>query len=392
MLKRFIEGDNKEMNDEIELVPGQFSLSRSGQGMLRLIAPVKSTSCFNAAGDKSAVADEITPKPGEFLHARFRALSKIYIEDYCVDFRKDDVLERSAPLLKNQTVYADHNVSIHNWLGVVINSFWDKVSDPAGVDADIIIDTTLNPKIARGLTIQPPAIHSASVTTFFYWSKSHPDLNDFDFFMNLGDEVDGEIVRVIVDEIIQYGELSLVWQGADPHAKRKLQASVNQIRLHPHQSFPSISAEQEQGGETMDQAQEIQKLQEQIATLQAEKDAATKTGEELQAKITALEKDAASGKKYRDKLVGETESLYRLLRGESANDEHIEKLIRNAPVENLEMQKSDYETLLGDKLSFNCPHCGKKIEGLRRSAENPVDKEKKEDPETAKKEAEQHKV
>jgi len=391
MFKRFVEGDNKEMNDEIELVPGQFSLSRSGRGMLRLIAPVKSTSCPSAAVDQSAAA-EYAAKPGEFLHVRFRALSKVYIEDYCVDFRKDDVLERSAPLLKNQTVYADHNVSIHNWLGVVINSFWDKGSDPAGVDADIIIDTTLNPKIARGLTIQPPAIHSASVTTFFYWSKSHPDLDDFDFFMQLGDEVDGEIVRAIVDEIINYGELSLVWQGADPHAKRKLSAARDQIRLHQFKSVESISATGGKGGIAMDQAQEILTLQEQLATLQAEKDAAVKTGDELRVNLAALEKDAESGKKYREGLVTQTESLYRLLKGESANDEHIEKLIRNAPVENLEMLKSDYETLLGDKLSFNCPHCGKKIEGLRRSAEAPAGKEKKEDPETARKEAEQHKV
>jgi cell division protein FtsB len=368
--------------DTLDLIPGQYSLSKNGTGKIRLIALVESGTAVQQP-PRSSPSQPLAPSDSEFFRARFRALSQIIIENYAIDFTQEGVLEKSVPLLKNQTVYTDHNVDVHNWIGVVENSLWDKESSPAGVDADIKIDKQNNPKIVRGLTIDPPAIHSCSVTVFFTWHKSHPDLSDdfFDpdsFWWLLGTEKDGELVRVIVDEITQYGELSLVWQGADPYAKRKLQSRLKSIK--DNFGFRASNFEiKNQGGLMTDQ--EIKAMQEANATLQKE-------NQTFKAENETLKPSSALGKKYLDQLRKETESLYRLLKADKADEQYVKTMIQTAPAENLETLKKDFETSLAQKTTFTCPHCQKPIAGLRASHETkPADDDK-----ATKIDADQHKV
>ena len=71
--------------------------------------------------------------------------------------------------------------------------------------------------------MKPPAIHSTSMTVLFEFEYSHPDIaleSKWKFFDLLGEEVDGEIVRLVVTKIHEYWEASLVFQGADRLAKK----------------------------------------------------------------------------------------------------------------------------------------------------------------------------
>jgi hypothetical protein len=339
----------------IELIPDQFSLSLNGFARIRLIASLQSVSAQPPVA--SASSNPLPASDAEFYRVRFRALSQIYIEDYCLDMTKPGMLEKSASLLKNQTVYTDHRVSVQNWIGVVENSFWDGASNPPGIDADLKIDIKENPKIVRGLSIQPPAIHSCSVQYFCLWSKSHPDLNIDEFLDRLGTEFNGQIVRFIIDEITNYGELSLVWRGADPNAKRKLQSRLNSEFRIPHSEPQNFN----QGGQ-VDEKQ-IKELQANFEALQKEKG-------DLTTKIASLEKDATLGRQYADELRQKAESLYRLTKGDSANQAFIDAMIKTAPLENVKVLMAEYETQLND--SFVCPHCQKKITGLRASIETPA--------------------
>ncbi len=165
--------------------------------------------------------EDLRPKESDFIFARFRALSKAYLPSHYIDFSKGDVLKESVPLLKGQTVYPDHVHRVEGWLGVVTESEWDETLRPnaPGVNTVWKIDALANPKIARGLMMKPPALHSSSVYVIFEWEKSHPELNGYKFWDFLGEEFEGHIVCIVATKIHAYWEHSLVWQGADQAAK-----------------------------------------------------------------------------------------------------------------------------------------------------------------------------
>ncbi|HEV2762049.1 MAG TPA: hypothetical protein VGV38_03560 [Pyrinomonadaceae bacterium] len=171
--------------------------------------------------------DDVMPKPGDYIYPLFRALSAVLITGYWIDFSRPGVLEESVPLLYGQTVFKNHSFyDVERWLGVVNQSVWDAEGAQAGgvpgINAELKIDWKANPLIARGLLMEPPAIHSVSVTVETEFEYSHPDIVQEDrwkFFDLLGEEVNGQIVRFIVTKIISYWEISLVFKGADDLAK-----------------------------------------------------------------------------------------------------------------------------------------------------------------------------
>lgn len=179
--------------------------------------------------------DQVVPKDSDYIYPLFRALSAAIIPGYWVDFSKPGVLEKAVPLFMGQTVYKNHGepaglwgcrqFDVEKWLGSVSQAVWDakgeKVSGVPGVNVEMKIDALMNPRIARGLLMKPPAIHSCSETVIFDYDYSHQDLVDQErFWRMLGEEVEGSIVRFIVTEIISLQELSLVFQGADQIAKQ----------------------------------------------------------------------------------------------------------------------------------------------------------------------------
>lgn len=170
--------------------------------------------------------EDIKPKDSDYIYPLFRALSQGVVAGYWLDYSTPGMLEAAVSLLQGQTVYTDHVYwRVENWVGSVNNAFWDAEGAASGgvpgINAELKIDAILNPKIARGLLMKPPAIHSVSVTVVFEYEFSHPQLVEERRFWNLlGEEVDGEIVRLIVTKIIDFYEISLVYQGADRIAKR----------------------------------------------------------------------------------------------------------------------------------------------------------------------------
>lgn len=171
--------------------------------------------------------EDVMPSEGDYIAVDFRAISKTVVPGHWIDWTRDGVLEESVPLLLGATVYPNHDYyDINGWLGAVANVEWDAEGKAAngvpGINARYKIDALMNPRIARGLMMTPPAIHSTSMTVLFEFEYSHPDMAAEDrwkFFKNLGEEIDGEIVRLIVTKINEYWEASLVFQGADRLAK-----------------------------------------------------------------------------------------------------------------------------------------------------------------------------
>lgn len=173
-------------------------------------------------------ADDLTPKDEDFIYPIFRCLSATLLwKGYKpIDFSKPGVLKASMNKLIGQTINVDHETALGNGIGVVKSVAWqesytvDGVTIPAGINGEFMIDGKSNPRIARGTQSKPPIIHSNSVSVRFSWEPSHKlDSND-EFYQKLGQRDEkGNLYRLIVTEILQYSETSLVAHGADAYAQ-----------------------------------------------------------------------------------------------------------------------------------------------------------------------------
>lgn len=173
--------------------------------------------------------EDLTPQDTEFIEPMFRLLSATIVsKNYNpTDFSKNGVLKASMPLLLGQTVNCDHETNIGNAIGAVSKVVWQDAykygnfTIPAGINGILKIDGKANPRIARGIMMDPPSIHSNSVTVSFKWDKSHPNLSDEDFYRKLGSYDDkGVMVCRVVTEVVRYLETSLVSHGADTFAQK----------------------------------------------------------------------------------------------------------------------------------------------------------------------------
>ena len=172
--------------------------------------------------------EDLKPEADTFIRPTYRALSKVIVRRRTnpVDFSKGTVLKDSMPLLMRHTVHVDHETSIGNAVGSIASvAFQEKynangVTVPAGINAELLIDGKSHPNIARKIMMEPPAIHSASVTVRFGWEPSHKFEDVREFLHKIGQfGEDGQLIRRIVTEIKAYNEISLVGHGADPFAQ-----------------------------------------------------------------------------------------------------------------------------------------------------------------------------
>lgn len=173
--------------------------------------------------------EDLTPKDNEFITPMFRLLSETIVsKNYNpTDFSQNGVLKASMKLLLGQTVNCDHETNIGNAIGAVSKVVWQEAykdgsfTIPGGINGVLKIDGKANPRIARGILMDPPSIHSNSVTVQFRWDKSHPEMDDRDFYEKLGTyDEKGNMVRRIVTEVVRYMETSLVSHGADSFAQK----------------------------------------------------------------------------------------------------------------------------------------------------------------------------
>lgn len=174
-------------------------------------------------------AADIKPNESDFIKPIFRLLSEVIVRKNTnpVDFSKNGVLKNSMNKLKGQTVFANHDSMVGNEIGSVSNVAWQEayvtdsgINVPAGINGEFKIDAKSHPMMARKILMEPPAIHSNSVTIEFGWEISHPSMDMDEFRSKIGTYAsDGQLVRRIANDIKNYHETSLVAHGADPYAQ-----------------------------------------------------------------------------------------------------------------------------------------------------------------------------
>lgn len=172
---------------------------------------------------------DFTPSQDDYIEPMYRLLSSCIVNKaYAPVEFPADILKNSMHLLVGQTVNCDHETSVGNAIGAVKSVSWQEaykdeatgIEVPAGINGVLKIDGKSNPRIVRGIMMDPPSIHSNSVTVMFEWEPSHTFDKPWEFYEKWGTyDEHGELVRKIVTKIISYKETSLVSHGADPFAQ-----------------------------------------------------------------------------------------------------------------------------------------------------------------------------
>lgn len=181
-----------------------------------------------------ATARDFNPSEDEFIEPVYRLISAcIVAKNYNPTEFSERVLKDAMHLLVGQTVNCDHETDIANAIGSIKEVAWqdayqvDGYTIPGGINGTLKIDAKSNPRIARGINMDPPSIHSNSVTVRFEWKPSHSFEHEYEFWNKLGTFAeDGQMVRKIVTRIISFTETSLVSHGADPFAQKIVDGKI----------------------------------------------------------------------------------------------------------------------------------------------------------------------
>ncbi|MDI7229175.1 hypothetical protein QMM87_10885 [Leptospira santarosai] len=209
-------------------------LHKSGQGSVVL----RSSGIFLATGKKQAEQTQPhDPSPADvpYVEFDFRMLSKAFIECYALDFSKDHVLKNATSLFVPK-IYKDHETFVENSIGAALNPTWDDTKNNEGVNGRFRFFKKFGSSIIERLETDPPLLDSCSVGIQFTFVKSHPQLENF--YWHLGEEIDGSIVRLVVTKILAVPEVSIVYAGADPNAKRLSLNHFEQTSSEPGEEQP----------------------------------------------------------------------------------------------------------------------------------------------------------
>lgn len=173
-------------------------------------------------------AEDLVPSDDEFIEPIFRILSVVTVHKrFNPIYFSESVLKKTMYKLIGQTIIVDHERAVGNAVGSIKSVEWQNaytingVKVPAGINGVYKIDGKANPRLSRAIMMDPPSIHSSSVTVNFTWKKSHLKMDDNEFYNKLGTYAkDGKLVQRIVTDIAAYHETSLVSHGADPFAQK----------------------------------------------------------------------------------------------------------------------------------------------------------------------------
>jgi FtsZ-binding cell division protein ZapB len=174
-----------------------------------------------------------SPKASDYIRIPFRILSATIVGAgtwKSTEFSRE-VLLSAFDKLANVPAYLDHKdkelseKGKFNIIGTVENPRFTeaKVNSkgetiPAGIDADFVINKTTNSSLATMLQdVNSPIRYCSAGLRFKYHLNIEKDSEGRSYYP--GDYTpDGELVRMIVDEIVAFHEVSLVTHPADKYA------------------------------------------------------------------------------------------------------------------------------------------------------------------------------
>lgn len=178
------------------------------------------------------------PVQEDFFMFPFRLLSKTIVGSgswKSTDFSKGTALKESVGKVAGKPAYLNHDQYAGREIGYLGDAEWENAYTlngkpvPAGIGGPFVLNKHLqgsagmpsNADLILRLSGPVPMIKACSMSVEFEWEPSHDFEHEYDFYYNIGEMIDGKEVTRVVLNVNDYGEGSLVYQGADPFAKSK---------------------------------------------------------------------------------------------------------------------------------------------------------------------------
>lgn len=333
------------------------------------------------------------PDDSDYVYVPTRALSAAEVQNKCINFAHNDgkALKEAVALFNGLIVLKDHHMVVDNWIGKTQDAFWDTETPgaPPGVTLVMKVDAKADPKCARGLVTG--MLDSVSVTVAFEFEPSHPDMKEYDFYMRLGEVVDGKTVQALVTKVTRLYELSVVWQGADVYARTIADdGSINTPGLSSNSAhipkedtvkFAALiarfglaiadpdKATDEQVTEALEAhitalTTQLDASKTQLTAATAEVTAKDTQIQTLQAKTTELDTvletaktNAALGEQFLNNTRAEALRLYNVVEGDKAT-EALRTLINTANLEVAQSFVTSYAPKAEAMAPLHCTKCG----------------------------------
>jgi predicted Zn-ribbon and HTH transcriptional regulator len=415
----------------MSLLTAKSSFCYVGSDVAAWYANRATTSLAKQPSPNKQAIEGATPKESDFMEFAFRLLSATTVgkEGWnCTEFTSD-VLKKALSMFADKPAYANHQMYVGKAIGNIVNPVFENsyidaktgILVPAGINVDFRISAVRQPALVYDLQSTPSPIQSCSASLEYTWKPSHQFEDDFDFFWHLGEEITlsngiKEVVRMIAVEIVDVTEGSLVWNGADPFAKRirkdetgkswldhiqksgivsnaKVQEFAKKLeemgkRYHVGNFFEDKKTatenksmqtpEKEDNKNTVLEAKlaEFEKVTVDLQKANTELQAAKSLVAELQAKLTTQEADAKLAQDLRTEKVAYAKRVYTLSVGSNVNETMLQ-LIEKTSFKELD---GLIESWGGKAMTFfgepACKKCGHQEFQIRSSVTSDVPKNK----------------
>jgi len=373
-------------------IPAWFELVDNNRARVSLRMPVEGVKRGEVKAANLQVnpetVDDVIPKPEDWLLAKFRAISAAYLgpEGYWLDFSRTGMLLASLPLMLTKGAggtrrrplkfHRNHSDLTQNIIGYISAAQWSDAGGEQsypGVNIDVMIDYKLAPNEARQIMAEPPLVESCSISFFFEWEQSHAELESWQFWNLIGEEIDGQIVRIMVSEILEYRHVALVHEGADEEADKLEKANSKEQKAKGKES-------ENPGGNQM----KFVLSDEQVASLaKALGVQALATPEELieQAQQIATANSTLRGERtglaakagQLDKLLGAKRDTVKglIVKVDGENSKGLQAVVDKLEWEALSDLEKEYGAKLEGKMPVKCMDCGGTNCERRSSVEEP---------------------
>jgi hypothetical protein len=348
-------------------------------------AHIKQDANVGPGADNSGNEPQSAPaaQTDDYIVRPFRLLSGVILSgSYIpVDYSNAGVLEKAVSKF-GRTLFTDHNDSIRNALGSVVNPRYNSATTPPGIDGDLNVLANPRDPVKADIAklFADGHLNRCSVSIIFDWQQSHPEMDEDTFWCYIGTEVNNQLVRIVVTNICQIVEISLVYFGADETAGSLDNEEIKHSQNH---DVKDLKDKQDKEKEVyMDEklalikahykrilnrdfttdielAAAVEATLNELAGLKTEK-------QSLETQVTGLQKHKAFEEKVTADLRAEVLNLARAFNPQLDADD-LDRYA-NAGFEKL----GTYKAALENKVKLQCNKCGSHDIARRSSIEEPV--------------------